>query len=114
MIAVISEVWPYPDRRDDYFRLSEELRPHLLAIDGFISAERLESSADPGKLISLSFWRDEASLSRWRNLEEHRLIMEKGRSGILRDYRVRVTKVLWDYGINDRAQAPKDSRERLG
>ena len=114
MIAVISEVWPHPDRRADYFRLSEELRPSLLAIDGFISVERLESSAEPGKLISLSFWRDEASLSRWRNLEEHRLIMEKGRGGILRDYRIRVSQVLWDYSISDRDQAPEDSRERLG
>jgi heme-degrading monooxygenase HmoA len=114
LIAVISEVWPYPDRRDDYFRLAEELRPHLVAIDGFISVERLESPAEPGKFVSLSFWRDEASLSRWRNLEEHRLVMEKGRGGILRDYRIRVTKVLWDYGITDRAQVPKDSHERLG
>jgi heme-degrading monooxygenase HmoA len=114
LIAVISELWPYPDRRDDYFRLAEELRPHLEAIDGFISAERLESSAEPGKLVSISFWRDEESLSRWRNLEEHRIIMEKGRGGILRDYRIRATKVLWDYGIADREYAPKDSRERLG
>lgn len=114
MIAVISELWPYPDRRDHYFRLAEELRPHLEAVDGFISTERLESSADPGKLVSISFWRDEESLSRWRNLEEHRIIMEKGRGGILRDYRIRATKVLWHYGIADREHAPNDSRERLG
>jgi heme-degrading monooxygenase HmoA len=114
LIAVISEVWPYPDRRADYFRLAEELRPHLEAIDGFISVERLENSEEPGKFVSLSFWRDEESLSRWRNLEEHRIVMEKGRGGILRDYRIRVTQVLWDYGITDRARAPRDSRDRLG
>jgi len=68
VIAVISEVWPYPERRSDYFRLAEELLPSLHAIDGFISSERLESTAEPGKYISLSFWRDEAALSAWRNL----------------------------------------------
>jgi heme-degrading monooxygenase HmoA len=114
VIAVISEVWPYPDRRTDYFRLAEELRPHLEAIDGFISVERFESSAAPGKLVSLSFWRDEASLAEWRNLEEHRIVMERGRNGILHDYRIRVTKVLWDYSISDRAQVPDDSRKRFG
>jgi heme-degrading monooxygenase HmoA len=114
LIAVISEVWPYPERRADYFRLSEELRPHLEAIEGFISVERFESSAEPGKFVSLSFWRDEESLSSWRNLEEHRIVMEKGRRGILRDYHIRVTSVLWDYSLTDRSQAPQDSRERLG
>lgn len=114
MIAVMSEVWPHPDRRNDYFALSDELRPHLQGIDGFISVERFESTAEPGKFVSLSFWRDEAALSRWRNLEEHRIVMEKGRGGVLRDYRIRVTSVLWDYSLSDRAQAPKDSRARFG
>ena len=114
MIAVISEVWPYPDRRSDYFRLAEKLRPHLEAIDGFISSERFESQKDPGKYISLSFWRDEESLARWRNLEEHRLVMAEGRDGVLRDYRIRATKVLWDYSMNNREQAPADSRAVFG
>src|SRR5262245_13354686 len=96
MIAVISEVWPYPDRRGDYDRLASELRPYLESIDGFISAERFESCTEPGKFLSLSVWRDEVALSAWRNLEEHRLIMAKGRDGILRDYHIRATKVLWD------------------
>jgi heme-degrading monooxygenase HmoA len=114
MIAVISEVWPHPDRRSDYFRLAEELRPHLEAIDGFISSERFESPKEPGKYISLSFWRDEESLARWRNLEEHRIVMAKGRGGILRDYRIRATKVLWDYSMNNREQTPADSRAVFG
>jgi heme-degrading monooxygenase HmoA len=112
VIAVISEVWPHPNRRDDYFSLSDELRPLLHEIDGFISVERFESAADPGKFVSLSYWRDEEALARWRNLEQHRVVMAKGRGGILRDYRIRVTSVLWDYGMNSRTQAPKDLRQQ--
>lgn len=114
MIAVISEVWPNPGRRDEYFALSEDLRTQLEAIDGFISAERFESSKDPGKYVSVSFWRDEVALAHWRNLEQHRVVMAKGRGGILRDYRIRVTKLLWDYSLSDREQAPRDSRALFG
>jgi heme-degrading monooxygenase HmoA len=114
VIAVISEVSPHADRREDYDSLAAELRPLLEAIDGFISVERFESCTEPGKFLSLSLWRDEAALARWRNLEEHRLVMAKGRGGILREYRIRATNVLWDYTLNDRSQAPADSRERFG
>jgi heme-degrading monooxygenase HmoA len=114
VIAVISEVWPHPDRRDDYFSLADELRPLLESVDGFISVERFESPDVPGRLVSLSFWRDEASLARWRNLERHRAIMAKGRGGILRDYRIRAAEVLWDYSLHDREQAPEDSRALFG
>jgi heme-degrading monooxygenase HmoA len=113
MIAVISEVWPYPERRNDYFALAEELRSTLQTINGFISAERFETS-EPGKYISLSFWRDEEALALWRNLPQHRAIMAKGRDSILRDYRIRVTKVLWDYSLNNRSHAPEDSRALFG
>ena len=114
MIAVIFELWPYADRRSDYDALAAELRPLLETIDGFISAERFESCTEPGKFLSLSLWRDEAALARWRNLEEHRIVMAKGRHGILRDYRIRATKVLWDYTLSDRTQAPIDSRALFG
>jgi heme-degrading monooxygenase HmoA len=114
MIAVISEVWPHPDRRGDYDELAAELRPHLEAVDGFISAERFESCTEPGKFLSLSVWRDEAALARWRNLEEHRRVMAEGRSRVLRDYRIRATNILWDYAFNDRTNAPADSKELFG
>jgi heme-degrading monooxygenase HmoA len=114
MLAVISELWPNAGRKDEYFALSQELRPALEAIDGFISAERFESAAEPGKYLSFSLWRDSAALSEWRNLEEHRLIMAKGRSGVLRDYRIRVTEVLYDYGMSARSEAPEDSRVWFG
>ncbi len=110
MLAVISEVWPNADRKDEYVALSLQLRPALEAINGFISSERFESTAEPGKYLSFSLWRDAEALKEWRNLEEHRLIMAKGRNGILRDYRIKVTQVLYDYGMSARSEAPEDSK----
>lgn len=114
MIAVIFEVWPDPNRRDDYFDLAAELRPLLALIDGFISIERFESLSEPGKILSLSFWRDEAAVAEWRGIAEHRAAQARGRASIFRNYRLRVTAVLRDYGLNDRAQAPQDSRAQHG
>jgi heme-degrading monooxygenase HmoA len=70
MIAVIFEVWPQD--RGAYLDIAARLAPLLGGIDGFISIERFESLAEPGKLLSLSFWRDEAAVTRWRNLQAHR------------------------------------------
>ena len=109
MIAVISEVWPYPEKRADYFALSEKLRPLLEQIDGFISVERFESATEAGKYLSVSLWRDEDALAHWRDLEQHRLIMQRGRDAILRDYRIRVTTVTREYGMNVRAGAPLEN-----
>ncbi len=114
MIAVIFEVWPQPDHRNDYFDLAAELRPHLQEIDGFISVERFESLTEKGKILSLSFWRDEDAVARWRNLEQHRAAQAKGRAGIFANYRLRVASVLRDYGMESREEAPKDSRATHG
>jgi heme-degrading monooxygenase HmoA len=110
MIAVIFEVWPKPGRRRDYLDIAATLRRELEAIDGFISVERFESLSEPGKLLSLSFWRDEAAVAAWRNLGAHRAAQAKGRGGIFADYRLRVAGVIRDYGMTDRAAAPPDSR----
>jgi heme-degrading monooxygenase HmoA len=110
MIAVIFEVWPHRDHRNDYFDLAAELRPMLEKIDGFISVERFESLTETGKILSLSFWRDEEAVAAWRNLEKHRAAQAKGRGGIFQDYRLRVASVLRDYGMESRAEAPTDSR----
>ena len=108
MIAVIFEVWPA--RRDDYLDIAAELRPHLKEIDGFISVERFESLTEKGKMLSLSFFRDEAAMEAWRNVAEHRGAQAKGRGGIFKDYRLRIASVIRDYGMNDRTQAPADSK----
>src|SRR3954453_3901024 len=110
MIAVIFEVWPKPEHRQDYFELAADLKPILQTIDGFISVERFESLTEKGKILSVSFWRDEAALQAWRNTMEHRRTQAKGRAKIFADYHLRIASVIRDYSMNDREQAPKDSR----
>jgi len=110
MLAVIFELEPAAGRRDDYLDLAAGLRDELDGLDGFISIERFESLSQPGKLLSLSFWRDEQSIAAWRNLEHHRSAQRAGRAGIFSDYRLRVASVVRDYGMRERAAAPADSR----
>jgi len=112
MIAVIFEVWPTSDRKQDYLDLAAALRPLLEQIDGFISIERFESLSEPGKILSLSFFRDEAAVQAWRNTMEHRAAQAQGRAGVFRDYRLRIAGVIRDYGMHQREQAPADSRAR--
>lgn len=114
MIAVIFEVWPKDERREAYLDLAAQLRPLLDGIEGFISVERFESLTSPGKILSLSFWRDEQAVERWRKLSEHRAAQARGRADIFRDYRLRVAGVIRDYGMFEREQAPGDSRQALG
>lgn len=113
MIAVIFEVWPDPQGKQRYLDLAAELRPLLDGIDGFISIERFESLVEPGKILSLSFWRDEDAVRQWRNLEDHRAAQKAGREGVFRNYRLRVADVLRDYGMTERGEAPADSVQRL-
>lgn len=114
MIAVIFEVWPRQGCRDAYLDIAAELRPLLDGIDGFISIERFQSLADPEKVLSLSFWRDEAAVAEWRKLDAHRAAQAKGRNAVFADYRLRVAAVLRDYGMAERADAPDDSRALHG
>src|SRR5262249_51936105 len=112
MIAVIFEVWPADGRRESYLDHAARLRPELEKIDGFISVERFQSLTDPDKMLSLSFWRDEAAVARWRNQAQHRATQKAGRSGVFRDYRLRVAAVVRDYGMSERREhAPRDSKQ---
>ncbi len=110
MIAVIFEVRIADGRQQDYLAIAADLRAELEAIDGFLSVERFASLSDPSKLLSLSFWRDEESVQRWRTSSRHRMAQRAGREGIFRDYRLRVAAVLRDYGMRDREQVPPDSK----
>lgn len=115
MIAVIFEVWPADGRKESYLDHAARLRAELEKIDGFISVERFQSITDPVKMLSLSFWRDEAAVARWRNHMGHRATQGAGRAGVFRDYRLRVADVLRDYGMSDRREeAPADSRATHG
>jgi heme-degrading monooxygenase HmoA len=110
VIAVIFEGIAPDAQKDAYLDAAARLRPLLADIDGFLSIERFQSLTTPGKILSLSFWRDEEAVRQWRTLEQHREVQDAGRRSIFEDYRLRVAHVLRDYGLNDRAQAPEDSR----
>ena len=91
MYAVIFEVQP---------------KTELEEIDGFISVERFSSLSDEEKFLSISYWRDEKSLKQWREHHQHRKAQEKGRGEIFKDYRIKVAKVIRDYGMTNRKEAP--------
>ena len=110
MIAVLFEAEVTPASQERYLALAAELKPLLAQIDGFISIERFQSLADPARLLSLSFWRDEAAVKAWRNSEQHRAAQSLGRNGAFDNYRLRIASVVRDYGLNDRNEAPDDSR----
>jgi len=106
MIAVMFEVEPAEGRQPDYLDLAASLAGELRGIDGFISVERFQSLTTPGKLLSLSFWRDEEAVRDWRTRARHRDAQSAGRAGIFTTYRIRVASVIRDYGMTDRAEAP--------
>ncbi|MER8533603.1 antibiotic biosynthesis monooxygenase [Mesorhizobium sp. M1005] len=110
MIAVIFEVESAAGKRDAYLGIAADLRPLLDGIDGFLSIERFQSLADPNRILSLSFWRDEDAVKTWRNTQEHRQAQKAGRGGIFADYRLRIAHVVRDYGLTERAEAPQDSQ----
>ena len=114
MIAVIFEVTPAEGRTQDYLDAAASLKPLLADIDGFISIERFQSLTNPGKVLSLSIWRDEEAVRQWRNIEAHRGVQAAGRGGIFADYRLRVATVIRDYGMFERDEAPEDSRATHG
>ncbi len=109
MIAIIFEVWPAEGRREAYLDWAARLKPALERMDGFVSVERFESLTTPGKMLSLSVWRDEAAVAAWRNHAEHRIAQAAGRRTLFADYRLRVVSVIRDYGPEDRTGAPDDA-----
>ena len=111
MIAVIFEVMPADGKKQEYLDIAACLKPTLVTIDGFISIERFQSLTDEGKILSLSFWRDEEAVKQWRNLEIHRDAQSKGRAYVFKDYHLRIADVVRDYGMFDRAEAPADSKQ---
>ena len=114
MIAVIFEVWPKKEGYQEYLDIAGALAPLLGEIDGFISIERFQSLTEKDKILSLSFWRDEAAIQEWRGLETHRAAQAKGRNQLFEDYRLRIAGVIRDYGLTERDGAPADSKKVHG
>ncbi|MEP2669756.1 MAG: antibiotic biosynthesis monooxygenase [Cyclobacteriaceae bacterium] len=109
-VAVIFEVIPAENHMEEYLDIAQQLLRQLNQIEGFISIERFSSLNTPGKILSLSYWRDEEAVREWRNTEDHRWAQSKGRNEVFSDYRLRVVNVLREYGMNDRLEAPNDSK----
>jgi heme-degrading monooxygenase HmoA len=114
MIAVIFEFTAAPGRRQEYLDLAAGLNALVKDFDGFISIERFQSLTDPERFVSLSFWRDEEAVRKWRNVQRHREAQAKGRGGIFARYRLRIAQVSRDYTMDERGQAPADSRKVHG
>ena len=114
MIVVIFESRPKPGRKQAYLDMAAALMPLVGEIDGFISIERFQSVSDDGKMVAISYWRDEAAVTAWRNLNEHRRVQDKSRDGVFDDYRLRVASVTRDYSKRERSEAPSDSAAALG
>jgi heme-degrading monooxygenase HmoA len=96
MFTEVFEVCPAPGKKDEYLALAKQLKPNLESTNGFIDNERFESKRREGWVLSLSTWRDEKALVRWRTNGEHHGVQEKGRGGIFSDYHLRVCDVTCD------------------
>jgi len=108
MFAVIFEVEPKPEGKAEYLDIAAALRQDLEKMDGFISIERFQSLTNDGKILSLSFWRDEAAIKGWREQTKHQRAQDKGYNELFGDYRLRVAEVVRDYTKSDRDEAPQD------
>jgi heme-degrading monooxygenase HmoA len=96
MFSVLFEVKPHSDRWDDYLDRAKILRPELEQIDGFIENIRYRSLTREGWILSLSVWRDEKALVRWRTRARHHEVQAQGRTEILGDYHLRVGQLTGD------------------
>ena len=114
LLAAIFEVTPTKEGKAEYLDIAADLKPLLQDIDGFISIERFQSLVNEDKILSLSFWRDEAAIAEWRNLMAHRSAQGKGRDKLFDSYRIRVAQVVRDYTDVERDQVPEDSKKSLG
>ncbi len=96
MFSVLFEVHPKPEQREAYLGYAKRLRPELEQIEGFVDNIRYRSLTREGWILSLSGWRDEKALIRWRTRERHHEVQEKGRSEVFLDYHLRVGQVTRD------------------
>ncbi|KAL6909288.1 hypothetical protein GGI43DRAFT_395085 [Trichoderma evansii] len=96
MFTVLFEVHPSADKKLLYLDIGKTLRPELLHIEGFIDNIRYGSLNRPGWILSLSTWRDEKSLVRWRTQGRHHSAQEQGRNEVFLDYQLKICEVIAD------------------
>lgn len=113
MYAVIFEVKPIEAGKAEYLKFAASLRKSLENRPGFISIERFQSLVEEKKILSLSFWENEASIEAWRNAMDHRIAQRRGKDTLFESYRIRVARVIRDYTDTNRDNAPEDSNAAL-
>jgi heme-degrading monooxygenase HmoA len=101
MFLVIFDVNPKPERWNDHMRYVRLLTPALKTIDGFVDNERFASTRRAGWFVSMSTWRDEKALIRWRTLGAHHEVQAKGRAQVFCDYHLRVGEIVADTHLPD-------------
>ena len=105
-VAVLFEVIPKKESKEEYLRLGAELKAELVKIPGFISVASLN---EEGKLLSLSFWENEKAAAEWRNQIHHRSCQKKGHDSLFEEYKISVAEIIREYTREDRERAPEDS-----
>ncbi len=111
MYAVIFEVKPTSEGKEEYLEIAGKLKEFLKDQPGFISIERFQSMVEEDKVLSLSFWKDESCIEMWRNVIEHRHGQKAGKDRLFESYRIRVAQVARDYTDLERDEAPQDSNQ---
>lgn len=102
MIAVLFEADAVPAKQARYLELAAQLKPLLNDVDGFITLERFQSLNTPGKILSLSWWRDEEAVLAWKRNVFHQAAQAEGRSSLFSFYRIRIARVIRDYSSESR------------
>jgi heme-degrading monooxygenase HmoA len=102
MVVVVFQVTLRDGQARAYLDLAAALRAEVERVDGFVSVERFESLSTPGKLVSISYWRDQAAVAAWREQRRHRAAQERGKGDIFADFRISVAEVVRDYTLADR------------
>lgn len=113
-VAVLFEVKPKTEGKDEYFKLAAALKTELAKMPGFIRVERFASLNEEGKLLSLSVWENEVAAAAWRNQINHRGSQKKGHDALFEHYHISVASIIREYTQDDRKEAPEDSNRFLG
>ena len=113
-IAVLFEVKPKTEGKEEYLKLAAALKGELAKMPGFIRVERFASLNEEGKLLSLSMWENEEAAAAWRNQTNHRDCQKKGHDALFEHYHITVATIIREYTQDDRKEAPADSSQSLG